>query len=135
MPTLESLIDTYGVEVDAHLARGADVPVLSGLQIQGDVIVKPVRPGADKGSPVPAEGIPVVRGESGGNTHLLLASPGVSWRPMAGVSATQPILGTVTVADVAWIAHPEHGFLGLGAGTYQICRQVEKADELRLVAD
>ena len=83
------------------------------------MIVKPVRPGATRAALCPPRASPWP-GRVGGNTHLLLASPGVSWRPMAGVSATQPILGTVTVADVAWIAHRQHGFLGLGAGTYNI---------------
>ena len=34
MPTLDPFITPTASEVGAHLARGADVPVLSGLQIQ-----------------------------------------------------------------------------------------------------
>ncbi len=46
-------------------------------------------------------------------------------------------LATLTVPDgqVAYLAHPEHGYMGVGPGTYEIRRQREQADELRLVQD
>ena len=77
-------------------------------------------------------GIPVVRGEAGGNTHALVGTG--FWRatPQAELQ-----LGELTVPEggVAYLAHPEHGYLGIAAGTYSVCRQREQADEIRMVAD
>lgn len=133
MNTLELLIDRHGVEVHDHLDRAEIVPVNAGLQIQGDVAVVPVV-GVYKAPAVPAEGIPVVRGENGGNTHLLLADGKVGWTTDG---ANGLALGWLTVAEgaTAWLAHPEHGYLGVAPGTYEVRRQREQADEIRLVAD
>ena len=140
------MITTYGavlgacdIEIPAHLVADAEVPVLTGMQRQGDVAVIPARPGADRGAPVPAEGVAVVRGEAGGNTHLLvgdLDQPGaVCWRVTVGGDPLE--LGTITVPDgaVAHLVHPEHGAQGIGAGCYRVRRQREQADEIRMVAD
>ena len=134
MMTLQDLISEHGVDVDAHLDRDELVPVSCGVQVQGDVIVVPAKPSAKPGVPVPAEGVPVVRGENGGHTHLLLGA--VSWAPVeqraGGVD-----LGVVTVpaGGTGWLAHPEHGYLGIGPGAYTVRRQREQADVIRLVAD
>ncbi len=88
-------------------------------------------------TPVPAAGCPVVRGENGGNTHSIYTSD-------AGVccDTTTPTPGNLIVARltvpagaVAYLGHPEHGYLGIGPGTYELRRQREQADELRMVAD
>ena len=42
---------------------------------------------------------------------------------------------TVPVGSLAYLAHPEHAYTGIGPGTYTLRRQREKADELRMVAD
>lgn len=137
MKTLATLIDETGVDVLDYLDREALVPVLTGLQCQGDVAVIPQRPGksAHKTVPVPAVGVPVVRGESGGNTHLLLAEGPVNWTSTPGFSDLT--IGIVHVPDgaVAYLAHPEHGYLAMGPGNYTLRRQREQADELRMVAD
>lgn len=136
MLTLEHLIATHGVDVDAHLDRADIVPVLVGLQRQGDVIVVPVvsRPSAGH-APIPREGVPVVRGENGGNTHLLLG--GGTWRPVDSLDVRPLLIGELVVSDdtEAYLAHPEHGYLGIGPGVYQVRRQREQADEIRRVAD
>jgi hypothetical protein len=133
MNTLELLIDRHGVDVHDHLDRAEIVPVHAGLQIQGDVAVIPVV-GKYKATPVPAAGVPVVRGENGGNTHLLLADGDVGW---TSDGANALVLGWLTVADgaTAWLAHPEHGYLGVAPGVYELRRQREQADEIRMVAD
>ena len=66
MATLEKLIDRFGVDVHDYLPRELDVPVIVGLQVQGDVAVIPTRSSAKVGYPIPVEGVPVVRGEAGG---------------------------------------------------------------------
>ena len=47
------------------------------------------------------------------------------------------VLGVLTVpgGTRAVLAHPEHGFLEIDPGTYQIGRQREYAGEWRMVAD
>lgn len=133
---LSDLITAHGVEVLDHLDRDMSIPVLTGLQRQGDVIVIPdVKASAT--TAVPASGTPVVRGENGGNTHAIVAEgPGVR------VDVRTPTTGDLRVASlsvaagsVAWLAHPEHGYVGVGPGTYRINRQREQADELRMVQD
>lgn len=139
--TLDALVARHGVGVDDHHDLTALVPVHTGLTRQGDVIVIPAAMTARETTPattvLPKAGYPVVRGESGGNTHLLLADGLVFFDPASDVSATQLDLGVLTVPEgsTAYLAHPEHGFSALGAGTFVVRRQREMADELRMVAD
>src|SRR5689334_20679760 len=116
MRTLVDLIATHGVDVDPHLSREDLVPVSSGLQRQGDVIVIPTpmvqERGAAATTPVPRAGVPVVRGEAGGNTHLLLADGAVRF-DAAPRALTLGVL-TVEPGATAYLAHPEHGYAGIG---------------------
>lgn len=141
MSTLTSLVERHGIDVLDHLDREALVPVLNGLQAQGDIIVVPAvvanRPAiTDAQTPIPQTGVPVVRGENGGNTHLLLAEGDVRFDASAPRDGDLQ-LGTLTVAEgaTAYLAHPEHGYAGIAPGTYIIRRQREQADEIRLVQD
>lgn len=133
--TLAQAIDRFAVDVDPHLDRDIEIPVLTAAQRQGDVMILP-RQTAAATTPVPREGAAVVRGENGGNTHLLLADGPVCFDPRPATT-TDLTLGVLTVADdaTAYLAHPEHGYMGFGPGTYEIRRQREQADELRMVAD
>lgn len=139
MSTLSTLIDRHGIDVDEHLDRQVDIPVLAGLQAQGDIIVIPATVAGLRvtaANPVPQAGVPVVRGENGGNTHLLLAEGDVRWD--GRTPRDQELsLGTLTVhpGAVAHLAHPEHGYASIAPGTYVIRRQREQADEIRLVQD
>lgn len=134
MHTYSSILDRHQVEIPAHLEAQAEVPVVTGLQRQGDVIVIPQRAGKDKGTQVPPEGVAVVRGETGGNTHLLVADGKVAWRPVSGGGLD---LGAVTVEEgaSAFLLHPEHGAQGIGPGSFLVRRQREQADEIRMVQD
>ena len=139
MRTLATLIHTHGVDVDAHLDREITVPVTTGLQRQGDIIVIPTPNLRPATTAVPTTGYPVVRGEAGGNTHLLLSDTagGVFYDLTQPRSDLDLDLGTLTVADGAtgYLAHPEHGYAGIAPGTYTIRRQREQADVIRVVAD
>lgn len=137
MQTLATLIDRHGVD---HLDRDVTVPIHAGLQFQGDVAVIPTQHPVHKSpQPVPATGVAVVRGENGGNTHLLIAEgPGVLWAPAPERrDPTALDLGTLTVpaGSTAYLAHPEHAYAGIAPGSYTIRRQREQAEEVRLVAD
>lgn len=134
--TLRDLITTHQVEVHDHHDRDELVPVHTGMQRQGDVLVVPRTDLQPATTAVPAAGVPVVRGENGGNTHLLLASGDVRC-DVREADTRNLTLAVVTVAPgaTAWLAHPEHAYSGIGPGTYRLSRQREMADELRMVAD
>jgi hypothetical protein len=133
MTTLSTLMSRHAVEIPAHLAADADVPLLSGRQRQGDVLIRPTRPGIVVGTtPIPPEGIPVVRGEAGGNTHLLVGAG--QW----AANTTDPmVMGTLDVplGGSAYLLHPEHGATGIAPGSYLVRRQREQADVVRMVQD
>lgn len=75
-----------GATVPPHLVADAEVPVLTGPQAQGDLLVFPQLPPDDvEWEPVPAAGTPLLRGEATDNTHWLhrgFASPDVTWSPV-----------------------------------------------------
>jgi hypothetical protein len=133
--TVEQAIATHGVQIDEHLDRQVDIPIVSFAR-QGDVIVIPDPGGRAASGVVPAAGIPVVRGENGGHTHLLLTQGDVRFDAVVP-SETDLTLGslTVSVGAVAFLAHPEHGYVGVLPGQYTVRRQREQADEIRLVQD
>ena len=160
MHTLAALIDQHGITVDDHLARDLDIPVVQiahiearvramqglpddapvdvdghALTRQGDILVI-IDSHARAATPVPASGVPVVRGESGGHTHAIVADGPVTCDTRQA-SARDLTLATLHVPAeaVAWLAHPEHGYTGVGPGSYTLLRQREQADELRVVAD
>ena len=132
MNTITKLAETFGGTFE-HL-DDISIPVLTGLQRQGDVLVVPMRAGQIAGlQPVPREGVAVIRGENGGNTHLLVADGDVQFAPSKG----RQRLGSLLVGEgaVAYLTHPEHGFNAIGTGSYSITRQREQAEEIRIMAD
>lgn len=133
--TLGELIDVHGVDVLDHLDRQASVPLNDGLQMQGDLAVIPAGDPAvrDGQQTVHRDGIAVIEAIAGGHEHRLLAGmPGtVYWTPVAGGQD----LGTLDAYEPAFLAHPEHGYLGIAPGSYVLRRQREQAGEERLVAD
>jgi hypothetical protein len=134
MNTLETLGAKFNQGSFDHL-EDIEIPVLTGMQRQGDVIVIPQREGKIAGLlPIPKEGIAVVRGENGGNTHLLVAEGDVTYAPNPSRGQR---LGSLLVGEggVAYLTHPEHGFNAIGTGSYVINRQREQADEIRIIAD
>lgn len=95
----------------------------------------PTRRSAKKGTLVPPEGIAVVRGEVGGNTHLLVAAGSVSW---AVVQGDEQDLGVVDVETgaTAYLLHGEHGANAMGGpGSYLLRRQRQQAEVVTTVAD
>jgi hypothetical protein len=134
MLTIDQAVKRYGVQLDAEYVGGDPIPVLDGLQFQGDVAIVPAT-GTAK-AVVPVEGVAVVRGENGGNTHLLLPSDGVTFDP-ADTTDESLTLGLLTVAKgkTAYLAHPQHGYAGIAPGSYELRRQREQADVIRQVQD
>lgn len=132
--TYADILGAHNVTIPAHLEAQAEIPVLDRLQVQGDVAIIPYADAITVGTSVPPEGIPVVRGENGGNTHLLVAAGPVMWVP---VQRRGLDLGIVDVPEssVAYLLHPEHGANALAPGAYLLRRQREQADVIRTVAD
>lgn len=144
MTTTSELSTKYNVELYDHVMDGfgdVEVPVITGPQSQGDVRIRPldttpavtVKKNA-KWVPVGLGGIDVVKPVSG-HTHTLVASSGVVTWTTDVTDTTGLAIGVAKVSDVAWLAHAEHGFTGIGAGTYTLRRQREQADVQRIVAD
>lgn len=148
--TLGQLIDAHGFDVLSHLDREAEIPVLGGLQAQGDLLIIPLDAVRDparssiwdalddgahrKGTPVPAAGIPVIKAVSGGHEHRLFAgTPGTAFWAPSGRGGQD--IGLLECTAPAFVAHPEHAYTGIAPGTYLLRRQREQAQEERLVAD
>lgn len=131
MPTLADAIAHTGTDVLDYLDRQAAVPVVTTAAMQGDVSILRVTTAAAT-TPLGSY-LPVVRGENGGNTHALHAD-GECYYDARENDLT---LGTLTVTEgsSALLSHPEHGYLSIAPGTYQIGRQREYAGEWRIVAD
>jgi hypothetical protein len=136
MATTTEMIEATGVDVVTAQDVDIDIPVLDGVQRQGDVIVLP-RIGILATTPVPAGGTPVVRGENGGNTHAIYAADGPVFCDVSQSSVRDLKVAVLTVPDgsTAYLGHPEHGYQGFAPGSYEIRRQREMAEEMRMVAD
>jgi hypothetical protein len=133
--TLGQLIDKYGFDVHDHLDRNLEIPVHAGLQAQGDLFIIPVDPDrGGQGAPVPLDGIPVIEAVGGGHEHRLFAGrPGTAFFTPAGAWGQD--IGLLECTESAYMAHPEHAYAGIAAGTYTLRRQREQADQERFVAD
>jgi hypothetical protein len=139
MPALHELISRHGIDVGAHLDRYADIPVLTGPQAQGDVAIRPVRRRhlgtgerrsrgrqrrAHAVTPIPASGVVLATGREG-HEHLLLPGPARFDPAQAAPGSTLIGILTVPAGDEAYLAHDQHGYLGIGPGTYEIGGQRE----------
>ncbi len=139
--TFAVALSKIGVTIPEHLLADAEVPVLTGVQAQGDLIVVPAQfdnfPWPSELGVVPVEGVQVVVGESTGNTHWLhqgFDSVGVRW----GRVADELVVGVVDVpeGESAELIHTdEHGCNAMGPGRYVIRGKREMADEIRRIAD
>ena len=133
MKTLIDMETRYGVSHLDHLDKQAAIPVVTRLAFQGDVAV--VRREAQESTvAIPASGYPVVQGENGGNTHALF---GTGFFTPRQADVDNLVLGILTVPAVEQVllSHPEHGGLLIDPGTYELRRQREQADIVRMVAD
>jgi hypothetical protein len=143
--TLANLTDRTGLDVLDHLERETTIPVVGGLQAQGDLIVIPCANLDDitiapnpRWREVPSTGIELLRSAAGGNPHTLVADPGTCQWTTSVDDPTRLALGVLTATRAAYLIHPEHGGAGIAPGTYLIRRQRERREgtrEARLIAD
>lgn len=147
--TLADLTTRTGLDVLDHLERQVTVPVVDGLQAQGDLIVIPY---ADleprvavsayaRWQDVPAAGIELLRSAAGGNPHSLVADPGTCRWTENLEDPTNLALGMIEASAVAYLIHPEHGGTGIAPGRYVVRRQRERTTDRtgrrgnRMIAD
>lgn len=135
MNTLADITAATGFEVLEHLEAEAHVPVLDGLQAQGDLLIIPVERGDDPAGPeiIPA-GVAVIAPIGGGHEHRLFAiQPATAWFAFDGDGGQD--IGVLHCTQPVYSLHAEHGATGIAPGSYVLRRQREQADEERLVAD
>jgi hypothetical protein len=136
--TYADALAKVGATVPSHLIADAEVPILTGPQAQGDLLVVPIGSTDAELIPVPDEGVQVVFGEATGNSHFLhrgFDSPGVTY---ARGDADSLLLAVVHVpaGQNAQLVHTdEHGSAGIGEGTYAIHGKRELRDEITRVQD
>lgn len=145
--TFGEALEKIGVSLPAHLVADAEVPVLTGPQTQGDLMIVPAEDDVFdirlvKLEPVPDNGVQVVRGEATGNTHWLhrgMESTGVMFGRVVNDAL---VLGVVhvPVGETAELIHTdEHGCNAMGrpveAGDFVLRGKQEMADQIRRVAD
>jgi len=131
--TLADLTRRTGLDVHDHLELQIALPVLDGLQAQGDLIVIPLSilddvtvPAAAFWRTVPRAGIELLRGAGGGNPHTLVTEPDTA-RWTVDVNDIQLLaIGVLHNAAPAYLIHPEHGGTGIAPGTWLIRRQRER---------
>jgi hypothetical protein len=143
MKTLNELTTSTGRPVDPHLMLGLVIPVHDGIQAQGDLIVLPLAEVAGDVKvhtnafwrEVPAEGIELLRGGTGGNAHTLVADPGTCvWTPDVN-DTTALALGVLETLAVAYLLHREHGGTGIAPGNYVVRRQREQGPPVAPAVD
>ncbi|MFJ9630462.1 hypothetical protein ACIRU8_22395 [Streptomyces sp. NPDC101175] len=134
--TLADLTRRSGLDVLGHLEREVAIPVVDGLQAQGDLIVVPyafvaraVAPRNEIWREVPAGGVELLRSAAGGNPHTLVADPGTCRWTEAVHDTMGLALGMIETSAVAYLIHPEHGGTGIAPGRYVVRRQRERDTE------
>jgi hypothetical protein len=145
MPTLNDLTARHGFAVLEHLEAEADIPVLAGLQRQGDVVIIPmaildgeVYAAPGQASPIPLAGVAVVEAASDGrHEHRLYSHDGTCTWNTAVTDAEGLAAGVLTVPDggSALLGHAEHGAMMFAPGQYAVRRKREQAAVQQLVAD
>ncbi|MCR6489854.1 hypothetical protein M8542_44290 [Amycolatopsis sp. OK19-0408] len=140
---LAELLDRTGLDVLDHLDRQVTVPVIDGLQAQGDLLVLPlalVAPSHTRRDfwELPAEGRELVRGEAGNNPHTLVADRGTCRLTTWVGDPERLAIAAFENTAPAYLIHPEHGATGIAPGAWCVRRQRELGAGFRkpiLVAD
>lgn len=139
--TLDTLETAAGRRCYDHvrdLFADAEIPVMTAVQAQGDVLAVPVTrtPGPDAVD-VAAAGVDVIAPADGGHAHTLVAPDGgCRVRLRSPESADDLVIAMIDATEPVFLLHTEHGGTGLAAGCWEIRGQREfDAARARRVAD
>ena len=120
--TNETVFATAGIETANLEFPELEIPVLTGIQRQGDLIVVPTTMD-HRGVPL-TDGVTVVEAESAaGNAHILIGEG--SWTRNHYDDLIQGVVSVPPDGEAFLIHTEEHNALGIGPGTYEIRRQRE----------
>lgn len=133
MQTNSQILTAHGYSDLAVEYPELEIPVLSGAQRQGDVLIVPTHP-REGGTPL-GRGVEVVRSEAGSNTHCLHGDGTWVPAPDAATSLVQGYLSVPPGGEAYLIHSEEHGAMGIAPGSYEVRRQQEWAGEWRRVSD
>jgi len=133
MTTLGDLTTATGLPVDIHLLLDLAIPVSDGIQAQGDLLVLPLAELADRVTvrdnaawqEVPAGGVELLRGGTGGNAHTLVADPDTCLWTTDVDDADTLAIGVLEALAPVYLLHREHGGTGVAPGRYAVRRQRE----------
>lgn len=130
MTNLAALAERYGYADWATAFADVDIPVLNGLQRQGDVLILPtVAPDElTAAAAQPLADCLALTGENSQNEHRFHGD-GWFWSDPAELETTRPglKLGVIEVpaGGEAYLMHAEHGALGIAPGCYEVRLQTE----------
>lgn len=120
--TNETVFATAGIEPANLEFPELEIPVLTGVQRQGDLVIVPTADG-QPGVPL-SDGVTVVEAESGsGNSHILIGDG--SWTRDVDNDLIEGVVSVPSGGEAFLIHTEEHNALGIGPGTYEIRRQRE----------
>lgn len=135
--TYQEALNLVGVSVPEHLIADAEVPVLTGAQAQGDLLIVPIETTDAVLAPLTEDGVQVVFGEATGNSHFLhrgFESTGVEFARVDDGLCLAVV--RVPEGQSALLIHTdEHGSNAMGAGLYAIQGKRELRDEIERVQD
>jgi hypothetical protein len=128
--TAEEILAAGIQELFAKVTAGAGIPVLSGIQAQGDLIILPLHEAGpvsfNQPKPVGPEGQVLIPEGRGGHQHRLV--PGVTGTVLYGRENSSRQRGNIGVAyltDVAYVLHHDgtpvqgdHAAVALAPGWY-----------------
>ncbi|MFE7423844.1 hypothetical protein [Rhodococcus sp. NPDC057529] len=132
--TLSDLTALTGLDVFDYLDQEVSVPVIDGMQAQGDLLVIPYPIVAEGVTPGPwtrsenvlLSGVELLRSAAGGNPHSLVADEGMCTWSTPVNDPRRLALGILDTRVAAYLIHPEHGATGIAPGRYVIGRQRER---------
>ncbi|GAA3169749.1 hypothetical protein GCM10020255_057630 [Rhodococcus baikonurensis] len=112
--TLSALTTLTGLDVFDYLDKEVSIPVVDGLQAQGDLIVIPFSLLANIVTPlpwtrsvdVPLSGVELLRSAAGGNPHSLVADVGECAWSTPVKDARGLALGVLDTQVTAYLIHP-----------------------------
>lgn len=132
--TLAELTQMSGLDVLDHLEMQAAIPVINGLQAQGDLIIIPAATIEEvtihshrHWRDVPLAGVELLRSAAGGNPHMLVGDPLTCEWTTSVWDAHGLAIGALRTSRPAYLVHPEHGGTGIAPGIWVVRRQRERS--------